>query len=234
MDRREAVSPADFLDMRRQEGVFEHFAAFEWWTANLVGTDEPENVQGFYVTSDFFSVMGVEPAAGRMFLPEDETIGQHRRVVLGHGLWQRRFASDPAHRRPRHRDRWPAVRRRGYRAAGVRLSHGLAALGADDVRCGKERQSPLPLHHGHRAPGTRTHARRRQSADGGRGRTAHSRPPRHQSRPRVACLHAGAGHAGHRDRTDSLDVAGIGRARTPHRVRQRCEPAPGAGRRAPP
>ena len=96
LDRRASVSPADFLDMRRQEGVFEHFAAFEWWTANLVGKDEPENVQGFYVTSDFFAVMGLEPAAGRMFLPEDETIGQHRRVVLGHGLWQRRFASDPS------------------------------------------------------------------------------------------------------------------------------------------
>jgi putative ABC transport system permease protein len=94
LDRRESVSPADFLDMRKQSGVFEHLAAFGWWTANLVGKDEPENVHGFRVTTDFFPVMGVQPLAGRMFLPEDETIGTHRRVVLGHGLWQRRFASD--------------------------------------------------------------------------------------------------------------------------------------------
>jgi putative ABC transport system permease protein len=95
-NRREAVSPADYLDFRRIGGAFEHLAAFEWWTANLVGRDEPENVQGFFVSADFFATLGVQPVSGRAFLPEEETVGRHRRVVLGHGLWQRRFASDPA------------------------------------------------------------------------------------------------------------------------------------------
>jgi putative ABC transport system permease protein len=95
-NRREAVSPADFLDMKKQSDVFERLAAFEWWTANLVGKDEPENVQGFFVSADFFPALGVEPVMGRGFLPEEETKGRHRRVVLGHGLWQRRFASDPS------------------------------------------------------------------------------------------------------------------------------------------
>ena len=36
----------------------------------------------------------MQPVAGRGFLFEEETTGRHRRVVLGHGLWQRRFASD--------------------------------------------------------------------------------------------------------------------------------------------
>ena len=95
-DRREALSPADYLDFKKQGDVFERFAAFEWWTANLVGRDEPENVQGFFVSADFFQVLGVQPVAGRAFLSDDEIQGRHRRVVLGHGLWQRRFASDPA------------------------------------------------------------------------------------------------------------------------------------------
>ena len=95
-NRREAISPADYLDLRRRADAFEHLAAFEWWTANLVGRDEPENVQGFFVTADFFPALGVQPVAGRAFLPEEETVGRHRRVVLGHGLWQRRFASDPS------------------------------------------------------------------------------------------------------------------------------------------
>jgi hypothetical protein len=95
IDRREALSPGDYLDMKRQQpDAFERLAAVVWWNANLVGRDEPENVQGFFVSSDFFPTLGVQPVAGRGFLPEEETQGRHRRVVLGHGLWQRRFASD--------------------------------------------------------------------------------------------------------------------------------------------
>jgi putative ABC transport system permease protein len=94
LNRREAISPADYLDLKRQTDVFERLAAFDFWTANLVGKDEPENVQGFFVSADFFPVLGVRPAVGRNFLAEEETIGRHRRVVIGHGLWQRRFASD--------------------------------------------------------------------------------------------------------------------------------------------
>ena len=91
----ESVSPADFLDIKRQQpDAFERLAAWQFWNANLVGRDEPENVQGFFVSADFFPVLGVQPIAGRNFRPEEETRGQHRRVVLGHGLWQRRFASD--------------------------------------------------------------------------------------------------------------------------------------------
>jgi putative ABC transport system permease protein len=96
LDRRESVSPADFLDWTKQTDVFERLAAFQWWDANLVGRDEPENVQGFYVSADFFPALGVEPSMGRGFLREEEQRGHERRVILGHGLWQRRFAGDRA------------------------------------------------------------------------------------------------------------------------------------------
>ena len=94
IDRRESVSPADFIDMKRQANVFEHFAVFEWWTANLVGTDEPENVLGFRVTSDFFATLGVEPMIGRTFRPDEETVGRDRQLILSNALWQRRFGGD--------------------------------------------------------------------------------------------------------------------------------------------
>jgi putative ABC transport system permease protein len=93
-DRRESVSPGDYLDMKRQATVFERLAIFEFWTANLVGTDEPENVLGFKVTSDFFGALGVEPIIGRSFHPDEETPGRDLRVILGDGLWQRRFGGD--------------------------------------------------------------------------------------------------------------------------------------------
>jgi putative ABC transport system permease protein len=96
LNRRETVSPADFLDWKQQTDVFDRLAAFGWWDANLVGRDEPEKVQGFHVSADFFPVLGVEPAIGRGFLKEEEQIGHERRVILGYGLWQRRFAGDRA------------------------------------------------------------------------------------------------------------------------------------------
>ena len=96
LNRRESVSPADFLDWTKQTDVFERLAAFDWWDANLVGRDEPENVQGFRVSADFFPALGVEPAIGRGFLRDEEQVGHDRRVILGHGLWQRRFAADRA------------------------------------------------------------------------------------------------------------------------------------------
>ncbi len=94
LEKRDAVSPADYLDMKRQADVFERLAIFEWWTANLVGTDEPENVLGFKVTSDFFAALGVEPVIGRSFRPDEDTPGQDRRIILGDALWQRRFGAD--------------------------------------------------------------------------------------------------------------------------------------------
>ena len=75
LNRREAISPADFLDLKKQSDVFERFAAFEWWTPNLVGKDEPENVQGFYVSSDFFPALGVQPVAAAASWPTKRRSG---------------------------------------------------------------------------------------------------------------------------------------------------------------
>ena len=94
--RREQVSPANFLDWKRQSGRIERLAAFSWWDVNLVGRDEPERVQGFHVSADFFPALGIQPSLGRSFLADEETVGRHRRAVIGHGLWHRRFAGDPA------------------------------------------------------------------------------------------------------------------------------------------
>ncbi|MEP6915667.1 MAG: ABC transporter permease, partial [Acidobacteriota bacterium] len=95
-DSRETVSPANFLDWKNQADTFERLAAFEWWDVNLAGGDEPERVAGFNVSADFFPVLGVQPALGRMFTADEETPGRHRRAVLGYGLWQRRFGGDRA------------------------------------------------------------------------------------------------------------------------------------------
>jgi putative ABC transport system permease protein len=95
-DRRETVSPANFLDWRREITTIEHLSAFVYWDVNLVGHDEPERLQGFRVSSGFWDVLGVRPVSGRAFTLEEETFGRHRVAVVGHGLWQRRFGGDPS------------------------------------------------------------------------------------------------------------------------------------------
>ena len=94
---RETVSPADFLDWRRdlRGGAIEHVAATAWWDANLVGRDEPERVLGFFVSPEFFAALDTPPAIGRTFLAEEELAANAKRVMLSDGLWRRRFGSDP-------------------------------------------------------------------------------------------------------------------------------------------
>jgi putative ABC transport system permease protein len=94
--RRETVAPANFVDWKRRSagGALERLAAFEWWDVNLMGRDVPERALGFYVSADFFRVLGVPPALGRGFLPDDETPGRNRLVILSDGLFRRRFGAD--------------------------------------------------------------------------------------------------------------------------------------------
>jgi putative ABC transport system permease protein len=69
-------------------------AAIAGATVNLTGSGEPERIRGRRVSASFFPILGVPPAAGRTFLPEEDQPDGERVVVLSHGLWQRRFASD--------------------------------------------------------------------------------------------------------------------------------------------
>ena len=85
-----------FKALREQNESFESVAAYAKRAFNLTGTDEPEHLQGEYVSGNYFSLLGVDAAAGRAFLPEeDETPGSHPVAVISHGLWQRRFGGDP-------------------------------------------------------------------------------------------------------------------------------------------
>ncbi|MGH7938624.1 MAG: ABC transporter permease, partial [Bryobacteraceae bacterium] len=62
---------------------------------NLTGTNEPERIQSAFVTSDLFQTLGVQPALGRAFTAEEGKVGAPRVAIISHGLWQRRFGSDP-------------------------------------------------------------------------------------------------------------------------------------------
>jgi putative ABC transport system permease protein len=91
---RNVISPANFLDWRDQNSVFEEMAAFGDRRFNLTGVDDPEEIAAQGVTVNFFSLLGVGPSRGRVFTPEDEQESAAPVVILSHGLWQRRFGGD--------------------------------------------------------------------------------------------------------------------------------------------
>jgi predicted permease len=93
---RSSVTAADFLDWKADARTVTGLSAIEWWEPNLVGRDEPVQLAGFYVSPGYFSTVGITPIHGRGFLIEEGEVGRQRRVVLSHGLWARRFGSDPA------------------------------------------------------------------------------------------------------------------------------------------
>jgi predicted permease len=86
-----------FLDLRRSvREIFADLLAYSSMPVNLSTEGSNERVDGEIVSGNYFTLLGVRPALGRGFLPEeDETTGAHPVAVISYGLWQRRFGRDP-------------------------------------------------------------------------------------------------------------------------------------------
>jgi putative ABC transport system permease protein len=90
-----AVSAANFLDWQKQNNVFEEMALYGGAGYDITGAGKPESVVASTVSSNFFSVLGVQPLHGRVFLPQEDRPGSNHEVILSYKLWQARYASDP-------------------------------------------------------------------------------------------------------------------------------------------
>jgi predicted permease len=87
----------NYKDYRDRNQVFSGLIAYRIVVASLSHNGNNERVWGTVVSWNYFDVLGVPPALGRGFLPEeDQTPNSHPVVVLSYGCWQKRFASDPA------------------------------------------------------------------------------------------------------------------------------------------
>lgn len=93
--RREWTSFDHYLDLRDGARSFDGIVAWRGWGATLSGEGEAERLVGAAATWNVFDVLGVSPALGRGFLPEDGAVDAPQVAVIGHGLWQRRFGGDP-------------------------------------------------------------------------------------------------------------------------------------------
>jgi putative ABC transport system permease protein len=85
---------ANYLDWREQSRSFDDMGAAEYWSPNLTGVDQPENIRGHKITYNLFPLLGAQPLLGRLFTEQDDRAGSEHEVILSYRLWQRRFSAD--------------------------------------------------------------------------------------------------------------------------------------------
>jgi len=92
----DGITYSDFEAWKSQSRAFEDIAVYYRnlgrSRVTLTGNGEPESVQGGFVSSNFFPLMGVAPVTGRWFTSDEERL-RERVVVLSFGLWTRRFGA---------------------------------------------------------------------------------------------------------------------------------------------
>jgi len=90
------VSPGNFTVWREQTNSFENVAAYYTGPPLIMtGNDRPEVFEGARVSASLFPLLKVHPILGRPFTTDEEELDRAQVVLLSHGLWQRRFGSNP-------------------------------------------------------------------------------------------------------------------------------------------
>ncbi|MES2305111.1 MAG: ABC transporter permease [Gemmatimonadota bacterium] len=91
------LSPAEYLDYQKQSRLFTDVAAWdENGEAALTGAEGAQSVTAVEMTANFLDVVGMVPAAGRVFTPEEDIPNGPPVVMIGYELWQQRFGRDPS------------------------------------------------------------------------------------------------------------------------------------------
>jgi predicted permease len=90
----DSLSYPNYLDYRQRGGAFDGVAAYSYGAFNLSAGGENLRVPGAFVSAGYFEVLGVRPALGRAFRPDEEAVrGGGSVAVISHGLWQRLYGS---------------------------------------------------------------------------------------------------------------------------------------------
>jgi predicted permease len=88
--------PAFHFTYREESRVFDDVGMWDNQQVTITGTGEPERVSAMRVTDGTLSLLRAKPVVGRIFTPEDDSVGAEETAVLGYGYWQRRFGGDPS------------------------------------------------------------------------------------------------------------------------------------------
>src|SRR5216684_4341572 len=90
-----SISYPNFLDWHKDNTSFSSLGAFRFEDYNLTGAGEPERLHGYKISADLFPALGVQLPLGRNIRLEEDQPGAPPVVVIGDGLWKRKFASSP-------------------------------------------------------------------------------------------------------------------------------------------
>ena len=90
-----AFSYPNFLDCQREVRSLQ-LAALRYGGGTVSGSGDPEHVDGLQVSAGLLPLLGVAPALGRTFSPEDDRPGGAPVAIISHSLWQRRFGGAPS------------------------------------------------------------------------------------------------------------------------------------------
>ncbi len=94
--RENLFSYPDYLDYKAAS-LFDDVTAYIPSSVTArVGASEAEDLIAYIVAPNYFTLLGIEPSQGRMFVPADEQGADPAIAVISHSFWRRRFASDPA------------------------------------------------------------------------------------------------------------------------------------------
>lgn len=89
-------NPRHFFNWQQRAKTLSGAAIFQGSSHSIsAGTDHPEILDGLRISANFFSVLGVQPALGRSFLPSETTKGHENEIILSWNAWQRYFHGDP-------------------------------------------------------------------------------------------------------------------------------------------
>jgi len=90
-----SISYLNFRDWQRDNRTFAAMAISRGSSAILTGIGEPEQVRIQFVTSDFFSILGVKASLGRLFVPGEDEIGRAPIALVSEGFWKRKLGGTP-------------------------------------------------------------------------------------------------------------------------------------------
>lgn len=91
------VSWLDYQDFKNKSGAFDDLAAYDVDFVGLSTASRAERITVTYVTSNYFSMLGVPPAFGRVLQPGEAVVpGADPILILGHSYWKKRFNGDPS------------------------------------------------------------------------------------------------------------------------------------------
>lgn len=91
-----AVSYPNFRDWQKDNHVFSGLAAVRSWDFSLTGMGDAEHVNGLFITSDLFPLLGIRPILGRGLAAGEDEIGATPVVLISQSLWQRKFGATTA------------------------------------------------------------------------------------------------------------------------------------------